>query len=162
MKQLIGELESLSISAAKKVEYKETLSALAKKVFLIKKKKIAGLTEEIKAKIIEAGEKAEGTKVVFRFDFGVDGKLAKSVTQAFGKKIKDKALMLISADKTLNKFLVMTFTPKGVDVDCKAWATASTEGTGGKGGGKKDSAQFTCPDVSKIGGVMEKAKQFTF
>lgn len=160
VKELSLELDALSISAAKKIEYREALSALTKKVLQMKKKKLAGMTEEIKAKAIEAGEKAEGSKVIFRFDFGVEGKVAKNVTQAFGKKIKDKALMLISADETSNKFLVMTFAPKGVDVDCKAWVTAATEGTGGKGGGKKDSAQFTCSDVSKIDGVIEKAKQF--
>jgi len=160
VKELSLELDTLAISAAKKIEYRETISALTKKVLQMKKKKLAGMTDEIKAKAIEAGEKAEGNKVIFRFDFGVEGKVAKNVTQAFGKKIKDKALMLISADETSNKFLVMTFAPKGVDVDCKAWVTSATEGTGGKGGGKKDSAQFTCPDVSKIAGVMEKAKQF--
>ncbi|CAJ1945615.1 unnamed protein product [Cylindrotheca closterium] len=160
VKELSLELDALSISAAKKIVYREAISSLQKKVLQMKKKKLAGMTDEIKVKAIEAGEKTEGNKVVFRFDFGVEGKVAKSVTQAFGKKIKDKALLLISADESSDKFLVMTFAPKGVDVDCKAWVTSATEGTGGKGGGKKDSAQFTCSDVSKIDGVIQKAKQF--
>jgi alanyl-tRNA synthetase len=160
IKELTLELDAMAISAAKKIEFRETITKLTKKVIQMKKQRLAGMTDEIKAKAIAAGEANEGNKVIFRFDFGIEGKVAKNVTQAFGKKIKDKALMLISADEDSNKFLVMTFAPKGVDVDCIAWVTAATEGTGGKGGGKKDSAQFTVPDVSHIDVVMEKAKQF--
>ena len=45
-------------------------------------------------------------------------------------------------------------------VDCKAWVAAATEGTGGKGGGKKDSAQSTVSGISSIEAVLEKAKTF--
>merc|ERR1712232_111907 len=159
-KVLSVELEGLVMSAVKKIEFREKLAAMTKKVIAWKKKRLAGMTDEIKAKAIAAGEATEGSKVVFRFDFGIEGKLAKNVATAFGKKLKDKALMLVSADTDGDRFLVMAMAPKGVDVDCKAWVTAATEGTGGKGGGKKDSAQFTVPGVSKVDGVMEKAKQF--
>ena len=160
IKVLKDDLTKITISTVKKTEFSNKINQFTKKVLAFKKQKLAGMTDEIKSKAIQAGEACEGTKVIFRFDFGIDGKLAKNVTQAFGKKIKDKALMLISADEDANRFLVMTFAPKGVDVDCKAWAAAATEGTNGKGGGKKDSAQFTVPDMSKLDGVIEKAKQF--
>eukprot|EP00980_Cylindrotheca_fusiformis_P028004 scaffold22575_cov141-Cylindrotheca_fusiformis.AAC.35 len=160
IKELTLELDGLAISASKKIEFRDTIAKLTKKVIQMKKKRLAGMTDEIKAKAIAAGEATEGTKVIFRFDFGLEAKVAKSVTQAFGKAVKDKALMLVSADEDSNRFLVMTAAPKGVDVDCKAWAAAATEGTGGKGGGKKDSAQFTVPDVSLVDSVMEKAKNF--
>jgi alanyl-tRNA synthetase len=160
VKVLTVELDGAIVSAVKKIEFRDTVSVLLKKVLAFKKQRIAGMTDEIKAKAIAAGEAGEGNKVVFRFDFGIEGKVAKAVTQAFGKKIKDKALMLVSADEDSNRFLVMTYAPKGVDVDCQAWGTAAIEGTEGKGGGKKDSAQFTVPDISKLGGVIEKAKQF--
>lgn len=159
-KVLSVELEGLVMSAVKKIEFREGLGKLTKKVIAFKKQRLAGMTDEIKAKAIEAGEATEGNKVVFRFDFGVEGKLAKNVCQAFGKKIKDKALMLVSGDADSNRFLVMAMAGKGLDIDCKAWVTAATEGTGGKGGGKKDSAQFTVPDVSQIDSVIEKAKKF--
>jgi len=159
-KILKDELTKLTISTVRKSAFNDIITTFTKKVMAFKKQKLAGMADEIKTKAIEAGEACEGTKVVFRFDFGIDGKLAKTITQAFGKKIKDKALMLISAEEDSDRFLVMTFASKGVDVDCKAWVTAATEGTGGKGGGKKDGAQFTVPGVSKIDGVIEKAKQF--
>ena len=159
-KVLSVELEGLVMSAVKKIEFREQLGALTKKVIAFKKQRLAGMTDEIKAKAIAAGEATEGDKVVFRFDFGVEGKLAKNVCQVFGKKIKDKAIMLISGDETANRFMVMAMAAKGLDIDCKAWVTAATEGTGGKGRGKKDSAQFTVPDVSQIESVMEKAKKF--
>jgi alanyl-tRNA synthetase len=121
---------------------------------------MAGMVDEIKAKAIAAGEATEGNKVVLRFDFGADGKLGKNVCTAFTKKIKDKAILLISADTDENKILVVAMAPKGVDVDCKAWCAAATEGTGGKGGGKQDGAQFAVPDASLADGIVEKAKAF--
>ena len=159
-KLLTVELGELNVSAVKKVEFREAIGKLTKKVIAFKKERLAGMTDEIKAQAIAAGEATEGNKVVFRFDFGIDGKLAKNVGAAFGKKLKDKALLLLSADEDSNRFLVYATAPKGVDVDCKAWVTAATEGTGGKGGGKKDSAQFNVPDISKAESVLEKAKQF--
>ena len=160
IKVLSVELEKLEISTFKKVEMRDALGKLTKKVIAYKKQRLAGMTDEIKALAIAAGEATEGTKVVFRYDFGVEGKLAKSIAQAFGKKLKDKALLLISADNDTDRFLVMAMAPKGVDVDCKAWVTAATDGTGGKGGGKKDNAQMTVPGVSHVDGVIEKAKAF--
>jgi hypothetical protein len=34
------------------------------------------MTDEIKAKAIAAGESCEGNKFIFRFDFGIEGKLS--------------------------------------------------------------------------------------
>jgi len=133
---------------------------LTKKVIAFKKQRLAGMKDEIVAEAIAAGEGTEGNKVVFRFDFGIDGKLAKTVAAAFGKKLQDKALLLVSADEDSNRFLVCAMAPKGVEVDCKEWVSAATEGTDGKGGGKKDAAQSTVPDISLIDGVIAKAKQF--
>jgi len=159
-KVLVVELDTLTISAAKKTEFRDTIGAMTRKVIAFKKDRVSGMTDEIKDMAIAAAESAEGNKVVIRFDFGIDGKLAKNVTMAFAKKVKDKAIMLVSADDETDRFLVYTMAPKGVDVDCKAWVMASTEGTDGKGGGKQDSAQSTVPGVSNIDGVLEKAKSF--
>jgi len=160
VKKLTVELDALVISTVKKAAFRDTIAGLLKKVNTWKKQRMAGMTDEIKAKAIAAGEATDGNKVVFRFDFGIDNKLAKNVGQAFTKKIKDKAIMLISADTDANKLMVMAVAPKGVDVDCKAWCAAATEGTGGKGGGKKDSAQMMVSDASVADSVVEKAKGF--
>lgn len=157
-KSLTLELEGLQCTGVQKLQLREKVNTLSKKVIAHKKQKIAGMTEEIKAKAIAAGEATEGNKVVFRFDFGLDGKVAKGIATAFGKKIKDKALLLVSADEDAGRFLVVAAAAKGCDVDCKAWGTAAIEGTGGKGGGKKDMAQFNIEGLDKIEGVMEKAK----
>jgi alanyl-tRNA synthetase len=160
VKLLTVELEGLTMSAVKKIEFRDTLTTLTKQVIAFKKQRLAGMTDEIQALAIAAGEGTEGNKVVFRFDFGIDGKLAKNVTSAFGKKIKDKALLLVSADEDSNRFLVYAMAGKGIDVDCKAWVAAATAGTEGKGGGTKATAQCNVPDISLIDGVIEKAKQF--
>jgi len=160
VKLLSMECDTLIVSTVKKSSFREMIAGLLKKVLTFQKQRMAGMTEEIKAKAIAAGEVTEGNKVIFRFDFGANAKLGKNVAVAFTKKFKDKAIMIISADSIADRFLVMTLAPKGVDVDCKAWCIAATEGTKGKGGGKKDGAQFTVPDVSLVDSVIEKAKQW--
>jgi alanyl-tRNA synthetase len=159
-KVLVVELDTLTISAAKKTEFRDMIGAMTRKVIAFKKERVAGMTDEIKDMAIEAAESTEGNKVVLRFDFGIDGKLAKTVTMAFAKKVKDKAIMLLSGEEESDRFLVYAMAPKGVDVDCKAWVTAATEGADGKGGGKQDSAQSTVPGISKMDDVLEKAKSF--
>lgn len=160
VKLLTVELEGLSISAAKKIQFRETLGTYGKQVVAWKKKHAAEQTTKVVEKVIEvANTVTDGNKVVVRCDFGVDGKVAKAVTAAYGKKVKDKALLLVSADESADRFMVIAFAPKGMkDVDCKAWAVAATEGTKGKGGGKKDSAQFTVPGVGCIDDVLAKAR----
>lgn len=160
-KLLIPELEALSISAAKKIRLRETLGAYGKRVVAWKKKHAAEQTSKIAEQVIEAAGSTEGDKVVVRCDFGVNGKVAKAVTTAYGKKVKDKALLMVSADEAADRFMVVAFAPKGMKgVDCKSWVVAATEGTNGKGGGKKDSAQFSVPGVSLVEGVLEKARNF--
>jgi alanyl-tRNA synthetase len=161
VKLLTVELESLSISAAKKIQLREVLGTYGKQVVAWKKAHAAEQTAKVCEQVIEAANSTEGNKVVIRCDFGIDGKVAKAVTTAYGKKIKDKALLLVTAEESSDRFMVIAFAPKGLsDVDCKAWVTAATEGTGGKGGGKKDSAQFTVPGVGAIEGVLDKARGF--
>lgn len=161
VKLLTVELEGISISAAKKIQLRETLGSYSKQVVAWKKKHAAEQTAKVCDLVVEVANTTDGNKVVVRCDFGVDGKVAKAVTTAYGKKVKDKALLLVSADESADRFMVLAFAPKGMkDVDCKAWVLAATEGTNGKGGGKKDSAQFTVPGVGSIDGVLEKARSF--
>lgn len=160
IKVLSLECDALVVSKVKMASFRESIASLLKKVVVFQKKRMAGRTEEIKAEAIEVGNATDGNKVIFRFDFGANAKLGKNVATAFTKSIKDKAILIISADSDADRFLVMAMAPKGVDVDCKAWCTAAIEGTSGKGGGKKDSAQYTVPNVSQVNNVIEKAKEW--
>uniref|UniRef100_A0A6U3Z9M9 Alanine--tRNA ligase n=1 Tax=Ditylum brightwellii TaxID=49249 RepID=A0A6U3Z9M9_9STRA len=161
IKKLVVEVNDSNISAAAKMKMRDTLGVYGKSVVAWKKARAASQTTEVVGKAIAAASETEGNKIVLRFDFGVDGKVAKAVTTGFGKKVKDKALLLVSADEDAHRFMVVAFAPKGMkDVDCKAWVAAATEGTGGKGGGKKDSAQSTVTGLEKLDSVLEKAKTF--
>ncbi|KAL9190364.1 hypothetical protein ACHAXT_007575 [Thalassiosira profunda] len=162
VKLLTVELGTLSISAAKKLMLRDTLGAYGKQVVAWKKKQAAEQTSKVCDAVVEAANATEGNKVVVRFDYGLNGKVSKAVTTAYGKKVKDKALLLVSADEGAGRFAVVAFAPKGMkDVDCKAWVVAATEGTGAKGGGKKDSAQFTVAGLENIDGVLDKARSFS-
>jgi alanyl-tRNA synthetase len=161
IKKLSVELNNITMSAVLKSNLRDTLGSYGKAVVAWKKEKAAARSGEITSQLIEIAGKTEGDKFVCRIDFGIDGKLAKAVQGAYGKKIKDKAFMLITADEGADRFMVVAFSPKQLkSVDCKAWIMAATEGTGGKGGGKKDSAQFNVPGVASIESVLEKAKAF--
>lgn len=161
VKALSQEVMGLTVSAIKKTLFRDAISDLQKKVNAYKKQKIAGMTDEIVEQMVAAANETAGNKVVFRFDFGSDGKMVKNLTTAYGKKVKDKAILLLSADTDADKILVAAFAPKDAkDIDCKAWLAAATEGTDGKGGGKKDMAQFNVPGVSNADAILAKAKAF--
>jgi len=161
VKTLKADLDNITVSAVLKNEMREILTTYGKKVVAWKKGQVAEQTAVVVGKVIASALSDEGNKVVCRVDFGINGKIVKAVQTAYGKKIKDKALMLISADVSDDRYMVATFAPKGFeDVDCKAWALSATEGTGGKGGGKKGSAQVTVSNISSIEGVITKAKKF--
>ena len=60
--------------------------------------------------------------MVVRTDFGLDGKAAKSIATAVGKKVKDKAFLLVSADETAGRFMVFAFAPKSLkNVDYRGY-----------------------------------------
>ena len=159
IKKLGQELGELSISTVRKAGFNDTLGKLGKAVVAWKKEQAAAKAGKVADELIAAASTSEGNKIVVRSDFGLDGKAAKSISAAVSKKVKDKAFLLVSADEDAGRFLVFAFAPKGLkDVDCKAWVAAATEGTGGKGGGKKDAAQSNISGLEKIDGVLEKAK----
>jgi alanyl-tRNA synthetase len=160
IKVLTSELNSIDISAVKKIAFREGLAGFGKMVIAYKKQKMAGMADEIVEKAVQDAEGTPGNKVVLRFDFGLDGKLGKSILTSVNKKVTDKAVMLVSADEDADRFLVFAASPKGVEVDCKAWAEAATQGTDAKGGGKKDNVLLNAQGVGSIESVLRKARQF--
>jgi len=161
VKLLSQELDALQISAVKKAAYRDQLSEFGKQVVAYKKAHVAALATDVTEKAVAEAQATEDNKIVVRFDFGTDGKIAKQISQHYCKQVKDKALMIVSSDTETDKCFVATFAPKGMkEFDCKAWATFSTEGTGAKGGGKKDSANFHVPGASNAESIAEKARQY--
>lgn len=161
IKLLTVEVNETTISVVLKSKLRDILGEYSKTVIAWKKEVAAARSGDIALELIAAAEKTEGDKFVIRVDFGLDGKLAKTIQNTYSKTIKDKACLLVTADESSDRFMVIAFAPKSMtSVDCKAWVAAATEGTGGKGGGKKDSAQFTVKNVTFIESVMEKAKAF--
>jgi alanyl-tRNA synthetase len=160
IKVLTNELNSIAISAVKKIAFREGLATFGKAVMVYKKQRMAGMADEIVEKAVQEAAAAEGNKVILRFDFGLDGKLGKSILTSVNKKVPDKAVMLVSADESADRFLVLVASPKGVEVDCKAWAEAATQGTDAKGGGKKDSVLLNAQGVDSIESVLQKARQY--
>ena len=163
VKILSQELMTLCISAPRKAQFRDCIDVLTKKVFAFKKQRMAGIADEVIAKAVELANTSpeNDNKIVLRYDFGIDGKVAKQIMTGFCKKIKNKALLLISGDVQADKYLLIVGAPKGLSmvVDCKAWGFMAISGTNGKGGGKSDMAQFHISGMSTIDMVMEQAKK---
>ncbi len=161
IKKLTEKINAASISAVLKTKLRDILASYGKKVVAWKKEQAAAKTATITAEVLAAAEKSDGERIVLQVNLGTDTKAAKAIQTAVGKKVKDKSFFLVSADEAADRFIVLAFCHKSMkSVDCKAWAVAATDGTGGKGGGKKDSAQFTVMGVSSLQSVLEKAKSF--
>eukprot|EP00592_Proboscia_alata_P017398 CAMPEP_0194396058 /NCGR_PEP_ID=MMETSP0174-20130528/124774_1 /TAXON_ID=216777 /ORGANISM="Proboscia alata, Strain PI-D3" /LENGTH=996 /DNA_ID=CAMNT_0039192075 /DNA_START=186 /DNA_END=3176 /DNA_ORIENTATION=+ len=160
VKRLGAEVTVAIISTVTKTKLKAVLQSYSKTILAWKKEQAA---QRVKSILATATAPTTTSNVVCRYDFGTDGKTAKTVMTQYQKQ-QEKPLLMISADETANRFLVFCVTPKGCakeqKVNCKAWAAAATEGTNGKGGGKADTAQFTVEGLEKLDGVLEKARAF--
>lgn len=161
VKVLNHDLNTLQISAVKKAQFRDMLTNFTKQVHAYKKEIVAEMATEIVEKAVGEAAVCSGNKIVMRFDFGTDAKIAKTIFTAYGKVVKDKALMLVSADTEEDKCFVVAYAPKGMDdIDCKAWAMATIDGTDGKGGGKHDSSNFQVPGADKVESLVENARQY--
>jgi len=161
IKKFTVELNEVSISAVLKTKLRDVLSSYGKQVLAWKKEKSAAQAAKVAEEVLAAAAASDSDKIVLRINVGADTKASKSIQTAVGKKVKDKAFFLVSADEATDRFIALAFCHKSMkSVDCKAWVMTATEGTGGKGGGKKDSAQFTIKGVSSLDSVLEKAKSF--
>ena len=160
VKQLTAELNELSISASVKIRMREVLGSYSKRVVAWKKEQASAQSDSVISQVLAAADGNLGNKLICRVDFGLDMKLAKLVQTAVSKALKDKCVMILSAEVDSDRFMLIAFAPKGTDVDCKDWALASLAGLEPKGGGKNDSAQYTADGISSIASVMEKASLF--
>lgn len=157
VKVLTVDVNAARISVVNKMELREVLADFGKRVLAYKKKAAAAQSGLIVEKALELAASSSTDKLVLRFDFGIDGKVAKAVQTAFFKKIKDKALMLVSGDVDSDRVMVVAGAPKGFSVDCKVWVNTTTEGMNGKGGGKKESAQCTLAGFGNIEEILKRA-----
>jgi len=145
IKDLTNAINQADISASLKIQLREMLQSYSKKLVAFKKaqeKELASaITMELEG-LVTAGDNA--STIVLRRDFGINGKLAKQVLTSVGKKFKTANLnfMLLSADADDQKVFVAA-TSLNTGKDCNAWIKSCTEGLQCRGGGKKDSSQYT-------------------
>lgn len=145
IKDLTNAVNRADISASLKIELREMLQSYSKKLVAFKKaqeKELASaMTKDVEGMV---GDNEGSCTIVLRRDFGINGKLAKQVLTSVGKKFKAANLnfMLISADVENGKVFVAA-TSLNTGKDCNAWIKSCTEGLQCRGGGKKDSSQYT-------------------
>merc|ERR1712157_318335 len=158
LQQLIKTLvPTESISAIVKQQVRDELTNLGKKIFQYKKEQAANKTQSIIQSILAL---ASNPQVVYKTQFGLDGKIGKNILKQYEKKTKTP-LFLMSHEHT--KCIIFAFIPKGgTTKDCKQWILHSLQGLDVdiKGGGKPNSAQYAvdytrCPHA--LDHILEKA-----
>jgi alanyl-tRNA synthetase len=163
VKKLTLELATLEISVVAKADLNVVLKGMSARCQAWTKgeaaKKVAAAGAVAKD-ALTAAKAAGANKSAVRFDFGVNGKDAQGILKAITKEFPDMAVMLVTADYSVNKFACFAQAPNGVAVDCKAWTAAAVEGLGGKGGGKANSAQISVDGVDNVGAALAKAQAF--
>jgi len=92
IKLLTNEVSSASISAIDKINMRDTLSGLSKKVFQWKKEQAAAATTQIIADIVSLAS-SDATSVICRKDFGLEGKIAKKIMTSYEKKKCKKTIV---------------------------------------------------------------------
>jgi len=161
VKKLCLEINQLEISCVAKNDLNVVLKGLSARCQAwtkaeAKKKTDAAVTDVTVA--LNAAKEAGKNKAVVRVDFGVNGKDSQNVFKAITKTHPDMACLIVTADFGANKFACFASAPKGVEVDCKKWVEAATEGLGGRGGGKPNSAQISVEGVEGIQAAFDKAQ----
>eukprot|EP00546_Thalassionema_frauenfeldii_P016465 CAMPEP_0178899218 /NCGR_PEP_ID=MMETSP0786-20121207/2773_1 /TAXON_ID=186022 /ORGANISM="Thalassionema frauenfeldii, Strain CCMP 1798" /LENGTH=997 /DNA_ID=CAMNT_0020570041 /DNA_START=32 /DNA_END=3025 /DNA_ORIENTATION=- len=144
VKRLTIQVNESKVSLAIKMALRQVLQEYSQQVTKQKKEKAA---EEAKVLVAQALELAQpdADKVVLPVTTTtLDGKIAKAVTQAFGKQNKTHALLLLSKSEDGDRVTVVAAAPKGHAINCQAWIKEITDGMeGAKGGGKALFAQST-------------------
>jgi alanyl-tRNA synthetase len=140
---LTEEISAATIPAAGRQVLLAGIKELEKRV-AAEMKAAAAAAGAAAAQTIEAAAAAAGDAgfVVVRAD-GISGKVPQQVVKKLQKTVKDKGVCVMSAVGP--KMLTLAYVPKGVTsekgVSAQDWLAAVNAVTGGRGGGKGDSAQ---------------------
>ena len=160
IKVLTNEVSSSSISALDKINMRDTLSSLSKKVFQWKKEQAANATTQIITDIVSIAA-SDATSVITQKDFGLEGKIAKKIMTSYDKKKCKKPLFMVSLEGT--KCMIVASCPSKV-VDCKEWILFALKdvNVSFKGGGKAVSAQYSVDGVDEgvVKEILRKAGTF--
>jgi alanyl-tRNA synthetase len=156
------EVDAAVMSAAVKTELRAKLEALVKVYMADKKSRSGDVINDAIQKATEQIAAEPGSKfAVVQVDVGTDGKMLKSVISGISKLHPDTPLLLLSEEN--GKGVCLTQMPKAsVAAGFKAneWLQATLAPSGGRGGGKPDSAQGQVPDAGKMAECIAAAKEF--
>ena len=162
------DVDAAFLSAALKVELRDRIEGVKKKVIEVKNKALAQrvnvVLEEVKKEVesaVAAGEKT----LVLDVDIGADGKASQKVINAVKKIAPEMAFMGLSEEEAGSggKLMAFALVPDSlVAAGLKAdeWVRGTLEVCGGRGGGRPGNAQGQAPTCEDIALVTAAAKSF--
>ncbi len=161
---LAGELDQLTLPAARKAALRARLTDLQGSVKAAKKeeaKRRAQEAQQTAARI--ADSTAMDQVVVAQIDLGSDRDALQAAIGVIAQKRPGAPVMLLSVDEDAGSVAVVAASPKSaIDAGLKAgdWVREVTGVMGGKGGGKPDAAQGAGKDPAKLREGLDAARRF--
>ncbi len=161
-----GEIDQMTLPAAKKFELRAELAKLQERVKEANKHASAGRATEAANIARQIGQAAAASLedfVINTIEVGDDRKALQAAVNTVLQMCPKKAVMLISPDVEGNKIAILAVVPEALikrGLKAGDWVKAAAEACGGKGGGKPDSAQGGGADVSKLKETLSAARTF--
>ena len=161
-----GEIDQMTLPAAKKFELRAELAKLQERVKEANKHASAGRATEAANIARQIGQAAAASLedfVINTIEVGDDRKALQAAVNTVLQLCPKKAVMLISPDVEGNKIAILAVVPEALikrGLKAGDWVKAAAEACGGKGGGKPDSAQGGGADVSKLKETLSAARTF--
>ncbi|KAJ3798631.1 tRNA synthetases class II (A)-domain-containing protein [Lentinula aff. detonsa] len=162
LKALSVELGQVNISVIRKTEMKERLNTMRKNFDKQVKEKEAVIAKSALEKFQQHfRENEDSSFYIETLDVGGNTKILQSIASQ-GRKMA-KAVYVFSIDSESGKIIHVNFIPSSImskGADARTWAARVTEITGGKAGGKVDSAQGVGDNPARVMEAVNAAKAY--
>lgn len=156
-------LASAVISVVQKVQFKEELKSLEKKMMAEKKEAIAKqleqVTEQVTKIVEEVKQKQEGGRVFYTVE-GIDSSNATKMMQKVRELDADGSYFIFSVSPAKVAMYALVAKAKGTKTfSAKTWISEVAAVCGGKGGGSPLQAQGQSKDPSNVAAAFAKAEE---
>jgi len=167
VQELLRQLEDLFAPKARKIRFREQISALHNQQHKNSKLELSSLQDSaaaFAAKVIEQLSASGAIFFVGSVDVAGHSNLLTDIIKKINDKFPDTAVLLLSPDTPKKKVVIVARVPPPLlaskALKANEWASDAAAAVGGKGGGRPETAQGTGNDISKIDEAVAKASKF--
>jgi alanyl-tRNA synthetase len=155
------DFETVTLGVTDRLSIEETLGSIRKRVKDAQKKARSRSNDALLEQALQLAEENEGPTVLGRID-GADKDGLLSAMDAIHRQNEDGAVLLVSADESSGKVLIVARVSKSLiarGLKAGDWVKVAAQACGGGGGGRPDSAQAGGKDPSRANEALEAARE---